>query len=103
VREETPDQPDLDSLDVDLEALTHAYFRHVPADERGLHDEEELGAAVRHHLALAAARPQGTAVNVAGQALVPTIVAKRQGILDQDAYDAERTGEAWREDVPQAA
>ncbi|GAB3260900.1 dicarboxylate/amino acid:cation symporter [Alteromonas gracilis] len=44
-----------------------------------------------------------TAVNVAGQALVPTIVAKRQGILDQDAYDAERTGEAWREDVPQAA
>lgn len=62
MREETPDQPDLDSLDVDLEALTHAYFRHVPADERGLHDEEELGAAVRHHLALASARPQGTAV-----------------------------------------
>jgi Na+/H+-dicarboxylate symporter len=28
-----------------------------------------------------------TAVNVAGQALVPTIVAKRQGILDQAAYD----------------
>ena len=28
-----------------------------------------------------------TAVNVAGQALVPTIVAKRQGILDQDVYD----------------
>jgi Na+/H+-dicarboxylate symporter len=28
-----------------------------------------------------------TAVNVAGQALIPTIVAKRQGILDQDAYD----------------
>jgi Na+/H+-dicarboxylate symporter len=28
-----------------------------------------------------------TAVNVAGQALVPTIVAKRQGILDQTAYD----------------
>ncbi|RDE08245.1 dicarboxylate/amino acid:cation symporter [Pelagibacterium lacus] len=28
-----------------------------------------------------------TAVNVAGQALVPTIVAKRQGILDQEAYD----------------
>ncbi|WP_274627150.1 dicarboxylate/amino acid:cation symporter [Arvimicrobium flavum] len=28
-----------------------------------------------------------TAVNVAGQALVPTIVSKRQGILDQDAYD----------------
>ena len=28
-----------------------------------------------------------TAVNVAGQALVPTIVAKRQGILDQRVYD----------------
>ncbi|WP_116652893.1 dicarboxylate/amino acid:cation symporter [Pelagibacterium sediminicola] len=28
-----------------------------------------------------------TAVNVAGQALVPTIVAKRQGILDQESYD----------------
>lgn len=28
-----------------------------------------------------------TAVNVAGQALVPTIVAKRQGILDQEAFD----------------
>lgn len=30
-----------------------------------------------------------TAVNVAGQALVPTIVAKRQGILDQACYDGE--------------
>ncbi|MFG1479353.1 dicarboxylate/amino acid:cation symporter [Xanthobacter sp. V4C-4] len=29
-----------------------------------------------------------TAVNVAGQALVPTIVAKRQGILDEEAYNA---------------
>ncbi|HWJ86967.1 MAG TPA: dicarboxylate/amino acid:cation symporter [Pelagibacterium sp.] len=29
-----------------------------------------------------------TAVNVAGQALVPTLVAKRQGILDQAVYDA---------------
>jgi Na+/H+-dicarboxylate symporter len=28
-----------------------------------------------------------TAVNVAGQALVPTLVAKRQGILDQAVYD----------------
>ncbi|TNM67883.1 dicarboxylate/amino acid:cation symporter [Streptomyces sp. NP160] len=28
-----------------------------------------------------------TAVNVAGQALVPTIVAKREGILDRDRYD----------------
>ncbi|WP_159621010.1 dicarboxylate/amino acid:cation symporter [Ruania rhizosphaerae] len=29
-----------------------------------------------------------TAVNVAGQALVPTIVAKREGILDEDRYRA---------------
>ncbi|UAL11934.1 dicarboxylate/amino acid:cation symporter [Caulobacter segnis] len=31
-----------------------------------------------------------TAVNVAGQALVPTIVAKREGILDLDVYNAAR-------------
>jgi Na+/H+-dicarboxylate symporter len=31
-----------------------------------------------------------TAVNVAGQALVPTIVAKREGILDLDRYNAAR-------------
>ena len=31
-----------------------------------------------------------TAVNVAGQALVPTIVAKREGILDLDTYNAAR-------------
>ncbi|WP_196259256.1 dicarboxylate/amino acid:cation symporter [Pelagibacterium limicola] len=35
-----------------------------------------------------------TAVNVAGQALVPTIVAKRQGILDQDVYDRIESIEA---------
>ena len=29
-----------------------------------------------------------TATNVAGQALVPTIVAKRQGILDMELYNA---------------
>jgi Na+/H+-dicarboxylate symporter len=39
-----------------------------------------------------------TAVNVAGQALVPTIVAKREGILDQAAYDAPRGGTPWREE-----
>lgn len=32
-----------------------------------------------------------TAVNVAGQALVPTIVAKRQGILNQTVYDNGKT------------
>jgi Na+/H+-dicarboxylate symporter len=32
-----------------------------------------------------------TAVNVAGQALVPTIVAKRQGILNQEVYDNGKT------------
>ena len=38
-----------------------------------------------------------TAVNVAGQTVVPTIVAKREGILDTEAYDAKRDGAAWRE------
>ena len=32
-----------------------------------------------------------TAVNVAGQALVPTLVSKQEGILDVDRYHAERT------------
>jgi Na+/H+-dicarboxylate symporter len=32
-----------------------------------------------------------TAVNVAGQALVPTLVAKREGILDLEVYNAGRT------------
>jgi len=31
-----------------------------------------------------------TAVNVAGQALIPTIVAKREGILDVERYNASR-------------
>ena len=39
-----------------------------------------------------------TAVNVAGQALVPAIVSKREGILDRDLYDAERTGDAFADD-----
>lgn len=39
-----------------------------------------------------------TATNVAGQALVPTLVAKREGILDLDVYNARRTGQAWQED-----
>ena len=40
-----------------------------------------------------------TAVNVAGQALVPTIVAKRQGILDESLYNAPRTGDPFSDDV----
>ncbi|WP_416444792.1 dicarboxylate/amino acid:cation symporter [Leucobacter sp. HNU] len=36
-----------------------------------------------------------TAVNVAGQALVPAIVAKREGILDLDLYNAPRRGRAF--------
>ena len=44
-----------------------------------------------------------TAVNVTGQALVPTLVAKREGILDLEAYNARRTGTAWREDAPAEA
>jgi Na+/H+-dicarboxylate symporter len=31
-----------------------------------------------------------TAVNVTGQALVPTLVAKQQGILDQEVYNGRR-------------
>jgi len=44
-----------------------------------------------------------TATNVAGQALVPTLVAARERILDRPAYDAPRSGEAWREEEPVAA
>ncbi|MGO3147164.1 MAG: dicarboxylate/amino acid:cation symporter [Leucobacter sp.] len=36
-----------------------------------------------------------TALNVAGQALVPTIVSKREGILDEDLYNAPRKGLAF--------
>ncbi len=39
-----------------------------------------------------------TAVNVAGQALVPTIVAKREGILDLDLYNAPRNGNPFADD-----
>jgi len=39
-----------------------------------------------------------TAVNVAGQALIPTIVAKRQGILDEALYNAPRTSEPFVDD-----
>ena len=39
-----------------------------------------------------------TAVNVAGQALVPTIVAKRQGILDEALYNAPRNGDPFVDD-----
>jgi Na+/H+-dicarboxylate symporters len=39
-----------------------------------------------------------TAVNVAGQALVPTLVAKEQGVLDLEAYDG-----AWIEQAPEAS
>ena len=45
-----------------------------------------------------------TAVNVAGQALVPTIVAKREGILDLGIYNAPRTGDvfATQDEAPQS-
>ncbi|OYO16507.1 sodium:proton antiporter [Enemella evansiae] len=43
-----------------------------------------------------------TATNVAGQALVPTIVAKRNGLLDQKVYDASTFGNAEeRLDTPE--
>ncbi|TQC49706.1 dicarboxylate/amino acid:cation symporter [Rhodococcus sp. WS4] len=44
-----------------------------------------------------------TAVNVTGQALVPTIVAKREGILDEARYNAERTGDPFQDDDAVAA
>ena len=37
-----------------------------------------------------------TAVNVAGQALVPTIVAKREGILDEERYASTSTADPVR-------
>lgn len=40
-----------------------------------------------------------TAVNVAGQALVPTIVAKREGILNEELYNAKREGVAYTDDT----
>jgi Na+/H+-dicarboxylate symporter len=40
-----------------------------------------------------------TAVNVAGQALVPAIVAKRQGILDEALYNAPRNGDPFADDA----
>ncbi|WP_423494268.1 dicarboxylate/amino acid:cation symporter [Microbacterium esteraromaticum] len=40
-----------------------------------------------------------TATNVAGQALVPTIVAKREGILDEELYNAPRNGLPFAEDL----
>ena len=40
-----------------------------------------------------------TAVNVAGQALVPTIVAKREGILDLEQYDSASAEDLFSDDV----
>lgn len=39
-----------------------------------------------------------TATNVAGQALVPTLVAKREGILDLDLYNARRKGTPFNDE-----
>jgi Na+/H+-dicarboxylate symporter len=41
-----------------------------------------------------------TATNVSGQALVPTIVAKCEGILDPDRYHAPRGADPLREEQP---
>jgi hypothetical protein len=40
-----------------------------------------------------------TAVNVAGQALVPIIVAKRQGILNETLYNAPRNGDPFTDEA----
>ncbi|GAA4656637.1 dicarboxylate/amino acid:cation symporter [Arthrobacter cryoconiti] len=39
-----------------------------------------------------------TAINVAGQALVPTIVSRRAGILNEDLYNAARNGNPFADD-----
>lgn len=39
-----------------------------------------------------------TAVNVAGQSLVPTIVAKREGLLDLDRFNATNAGDPFADD-----
>ncbi|RJG34614.1 cation:dicarboxylate symporter family transporter, partial [Motilimonas pumila] len=44
-----------------------------------------------------------TAVNVAGQALTPTLVAKRAGILDQAVYDGASRAPAFDEPAAPAA
>ncbi|NKX53372.1 dicarboxylate/amino acid:cation symporter [Arthrobacter mobilis] len=44
-----------------------------------------------------------TAVNVAGQTLVPTIVAKRQGILDLPLYNARRSADPFADDSADTA
>jgi Na+/H+-dicarboxylate symporter len=44
-----------------------------------------------------------TAVNVAGQALVPTIVAKRQGMLDLGLYNAPRHGDPFNDESADAS
>ncbi|MDN5825327.1 MAG: dicarboxylate/amino acid:cation symporter [Micrococcaceae bacterium] len=43
-----------------------------------------------------------TAVNVAGQALIPVIVSQREGILDHDLYNAPRNGTAFAEEFDDA-
>ncbi|WP_241895176.1 dicarboxylate/amino acid:cation symporter [Glutamicibacter sp. BW78] len=43
-----------------------------------------------------------TAVNVAGQALIPVIVAKREGILDHDLYNAPRNGTPFADEFESA-
>jgi len=42
-------------------------------------------------------------VNVAGQALVPTIVAKREGILDVERYEAASAEDIFSDDEPALA
>jgi hypothetical protein len=39
-----------------------------------------------------------TAVNVAGQALVPVIVAKREGILDVERYNSANAADLFVDD-----
>lgn len=41
-----------------------------------------------------------TATNVAGQALVPAIVSKREGILDEDVYNGDSAGDPLKAEHP---
>ena len=39
-----------------------------------------------------------TALNVTGQALIPAIISRREGILDEDLYNAPRHGDFGNDD-----
>ena len=40
-----------------------------------------------------------TALNVSGQALIPAIISKREGILDENLYNAKRSSDWFESDL----